>query len=95
MASGAKSGNYVGEIVELTSKPYLKPTTTERGIVEDIEVPGKYEVRIRIATEGRIGERLYFDHGNREIYLGGNIDWYTKWVQVASSQIKEIDLPEN
>ena len=66
-----------------------------RSTVEDVEVPGRYDVRIRIATEGRIGDRLYFDGGNREIYIGGNIDWYTKWVQVASSQVKAIDLPEN
>lgn len=86
----AKTNEKAGKITKVEAVPYMKPTITADGSVQDIEIPGKYDVRITIETEGRIGETLYLDSSNREIYVGGNIDWYTKWVEINSSQVKSI-----
>ena len=86
----AKTNQKAGTITNVEAIPYKKPTIVADGTVQDIEIPDKYQVLITIETEGRIGDRLYLDSANREIYVGGNIDWYTKWVEISSSQVKSI-----
>ncbi len=86
----AKTSDKAGTITKVEATPHIRQVLKTDGTVVDVEVPGKYEVLITIETEGRIGEMLYLDAANREIYRGGNIDWYTKWVQISSSQVKSI-----
>lgn len=86
----AKTHEKAGRITKVEAVPYKKATIVADGSVQDIEIPDKYQVLITIETEGRIGDTLYLDSSNREIYVGGNIDWYTKWVQIESSQVKSI-----
>ncbi|MGL5677073.1 MAG: DUF4330 domain-containing protein [Cellulosilyticaceae bacterium] len=91
----AKTNEKAGTITKVEAIPYKQPSVLIDGTVQDVEVPGKYEIMVTIQTDGRLGESIYLDSANTEIYVGGNVGWYTKWVQIDSSQVKGIDVPQN
>lgn len=89
----AKTHQNAGKITNVEAVPYMRPTVLADGTMKDVMIPEKYEVFVTIETDGRIGDMLYLDSSNTEIYVGGNIDWYTKWVDISSSQVQLI-IPE-
>lgn len=87
----AKTHQKAGTIKNVEAIPYMRPTIMNDGAVKDVLVPDKYEVFVTIETDGRIGDMIYLDSSNTEIYVGGNIDWYSKWADISSSQVKSIE----
>ncbi len=85
-----KTHEKAGTIIGVVASPLISAEVIDGGGVVEVEVPNKYRVDITIETEGRIGEMLYLNASGTEIYVGGNIDWYSKWVRVGSSQVKRI-----
>ncbi len=83
-----------GTIVNVESKPYVQVGTMPDGTVLNAEVPDRYTAYVTVRTEGRSGERVYLDSANTEIYVGGNLAWDTKWVQLSECSVKSLKVVE-
>ncbi|WP_010167319.1 DUF4330 domain-containing protein [Candidatus Epulonipiscium viviparus] len=88
------SGTEMGTIIDVWSKPYTDIEVLNDGTQYKLAAPDKYEAYIKIRTEGRESDMLLIGSCGTELYLGGHIGWYTKWVNIISSQIVEIDILE-
>ncbi|ONI46178.1 hypothetical protein AN641_02065 [Candidatus Epulonipiscioides gigas] len=88
------SGEIMGTIVDVWAQPFTNIEVLNDGTQYKRDVPNKYETYIKIRTEGRESDMLLIGSCGTELYLGAHIGWYTKWVNVASSQIVAIDIIE-
>lgn len=81
-----------GTIIDVQTAPYVQGGVMADGSVVRAEVPERYTAYITVRTEGRSGAMVYLDSSNTEIYVGGNLGWNTKWVQLADCNIKSLDI---
>ncbi|PHV71278.1 hypothetical protein CS063_06195 [Sporanaerobium hydrogeniformans] len=81
-----------GTIINVESVPYVQAATMPNGTVVKAEVPDRYTAYVTVRTEGRSGERVYLDSSNTEIYVGGNLAWDTKWVQLSECSVKSLQV---
>ncbi|OOB79409.1 MAG: hypothetical protein BEN19_07645 [Epulopiscium sp. Nuni2H_MBin003] len=89
----AKTNDYMGEIVNISYEPYRAVKVIEETAEQQlVPVQDKYTVYITIQTEGREADMMYLDSSGTEIYIGGNVDWFTKWVNIYSSQIVGYEI---
>ncbi|OON94751.1 MAG: hypothetical protein ATN31_02880 [Candidatus Epulonipiscioides saccharophilum] len=84
------NGAFMGQVVDVYTKPFTDIEVLNDGTQYKLEAPDKYEVYITIRTDGRESDMLMVGSCGTELYLGAHLAWYTKWVNVNSSEIVSI-----
>ncbi|ONI38578.1 hypothetical protein AN639_11240 [Candidatus Epulonipiscium fishelsonii] len=87
-----KTNDLIGKILSVSKSPYINYEHNNQYELVPMEVPDRYIVDITIQTQGRESENIYVDAAGTEIYVGANIEWYTKWVQTYSSQVIDVKV---
>ncbi|ONI38048.1 hypothetical protein AN640_02895 [Candidatus Epulonipiscium fishelsonii] len=88
----SETNTLIGKILSVNEMPFVNYESNLEYELIPMEVPDRYVVDITIETQGREKENIFIDAAGTEIYVGANIEWYTKWVQIYSSQVIDIEV---
>ncbi len=83
---------YLGEITEIISVEPTKDTgVTSRGNTVAIEYPERYDVTLKIETDGSVGANGYYTSTSRLISVGGELELTTKYIETTGAVISVSD----
>ena len=89
-----KSGDVIGEIVNVESKNYTLPHVISNGRVILVDIPEKYVVNVTVVGEGNETSGGYYIGENVELSVGSTITMASKYAN-STGKVKSIKVLED